>query len=72
VCFDACEICGDKGYFEQGGAMVCRNCMSPIVLNSVGRSGGCNPIPLPSREVGGRIVISTADLEAVLPRLRGK
>src|SRR5262249_55471560 len=24
VCFDACEICGDKGYFEQGGAMVCR------------------------------------------------
>jgi high-affinity iron transporter len=72
VCFDACEICGDKGYFEQGGAMVCRNCMSPIVLNSVGRSGGCNPIPLPSREVGGRIVISTADLEAVLPRLQGR
>ena len=69
ACFDACEICGPIGYFEQGGAMVCRNCMSPIVLNSVGRSGGCNPIPLPSREVGGRIVISTSDLEAVLPRL---
>jgi len=72
VCFDACEICGDKGYFEQGGAMVCRNCMSPIVLNSIGRSGGCNPIPLPSRTLDGRIVISTSDLEAVLPKLRGR
>jgi uncharacterized membrane protein len=45
--------------------------MSPIVLTSVGRSGGCNPIPLPSREAGGRIVIPVADLEAALPRLRG-
>jgi len=71
VCLDACQICGDKGYFEQGGAMVCRNCMSPIVLNSVGRSGGCNPIPVPSRETGGRIVVSTSDLEAALPGLRG-
>ena len=72
VCLDACEICGAKGYFEQGGSMVCRNCMSPIVLKSIGRSGGCNPIPLSSRESGGRIVISTADLEAALPKLRGR
>jgi high-affinity iron transporter len=71
VCIDACQICGDKGYFEQGGAMVCRNCMSPIVLNSVGRSGGCNPIPVPSRETGGRIVVSISDLEAAQPKLRG-
>ena len=72
VCLDACEICGAKGYFEQGGSMVCRNCMSPIVLKSIGRSGGCNPIPLSSRESGGRIVVSTADLEAALPKLRGR
>jgi len=46
TCFDACEICGDKGYFEDRGAVVCRNCTSPIALSSLGRSGGCNPIPL--------------------------
>jgi uncharacterized membrane protein len=72
VCLDACEICGDKGYFEHGGAMVCRNCMSPIALNSVGRSGGCNPIPLPSHAVGGKVTVSASDLEAVLPGLRGR
>jgi uncharacterized membrane protein len=70
VCLDACEICGDKGYFEQGGAMVCRNCMSPIVLNSVGRAGGCNPIPVQSRNDGGRIVVSISDLQAAQPKLR--
>ena len=69
VCLDACEICGDIGYFEQGGAMVCRNCMSPIVVNSIGRAGGCNPIPVASREAAGRIVVTAADLEAVLGRL---
>jgi uncharacterized membrane protein len=72
VCLDACEICGDKGYFEQGGSMVCRNCMSPIVLNSVGRSGGCNPIPLASRDSSGRIAITIAELEAALPKLKGR
>ena len=70
VCLDACEICGDKGYFEQGGAMVCRNCMSPIVLNSVGRAGGCNPIPVQSRNDGGRIVVSISDLQAAQPKPR--
>jgi FTR1 family protein len=69
VCLDACEICGDIGYFEQGGAMVCRNCMSPIVSNSIGRAGGCNPIPVASREEAGRIVVTAADLEAVLGKL---
>jgi high-affinity iron transporter len=72
VCLDACQICGDKGYFEQGGAMVCRNCMSPIVIHSVGRTGGCNPIPVPSREAGGRIVVTIPDLQAAQPRLRSR
>jgi FTR1 family protein len=72
VCVDACEICGPAGYFDQGGAMVCRNCMSPIVLTSIGRAGGCNPIPVPSRREGGTVTISASDLEAVLPALEGK
>ena len=72
TCFDACEICGDKGYFEDGGAVVCRNCVSPIVLASLGRTGGCNPIPLPHALEGGRCVVRERDLAAVIPRLSGR
>ncbi len=64
TCLDACEICGDQGYFEEGSQLVCRNCTSPIVAMSLGRQGGCNPIPLPSREAGGRIEIRLEEVEA--------
>ncbi len=72
TCFDACEICGDIGYFEDGASAVCRNCTSPIVLSSLGRTGGCNPIPLVHREDAGSIVISASHLRAVLPHLKGR
>jgi hypothetical protein len=52
TCYDACEICGDKGYFESKGALICRNCTAPIVPTSIGRSGGCNPIPIANRQSG--------------------
>ncbi len=72
ACFDACEICGDKGYFEDRGALVCRNCTSPIAIASLGRRGGCNPIPLPCERVGDTLRIRAPDLDAVLPHLRGR
>ena len=76
VCFDACEICGDKGYFEDGTAVVCRNCTSPIVRTSLGRTGGCNPIPLAHRAVetpeGPRLEISAVQVREVIPRLGGR
>jgi uncharacterized membrane protein len=72
TCFDACEICGDIGYFEQGDAMVCRNCTSPIATRSLGRAGGCNPIPLPHRLEGGAVVIDSADFARVIPALEGR
>jgi FTR1 family protein len=72
TCFDACQICGDKGYFEDRGALVCRNCTSPISIASLGRSGGCNPIPLPSLLEGSRVAIGAAALEAVRPHLKGR
>ena len=72
TCFDACEICGDKGYFEDGGTVVCRNCTSPIVLSSLGQTGGCNPIPLPHTLEGGRCTVLERDLAAALPRLSGR
>jgi FTR1 family protein len=69
---DACEICGPKGYFLEGGAAVCRNCTSPIALSSLGRRGGCNPIPLRSRVDGARVVVDLADLAAVAPLAKGR
>jgi len=69
---DACEICGPKGYFLEGGAAVCRNCTSPIALSSLGRRGGCNPIPLRSRVEGARVVVDLADLAAVAPLAKGR
>jgi FTR1 family protein len=72
TCFDACQICGDKGYFEDGGALVCRNCTSPIAIATLGRAGGCNPIPLPSLLEGGRVTIGTAALMEVRPYLKGR
>ena len=76
TCFDACEICGAKGYFENGANMVCRNCTSPIVRASLGRTGGCNPIPLPHAVVTdsgvSRLEIRADDVRAALPRLGGR
>lgn len=73
TCFDACEICGDKGYYERGVSLICRNCAAPIVRSSLGRTGGCNPIPLPHRVVGGTaIAVTETDLRAVLPHLQGR
>jgi FTR1 family protein len=69
---DACEICGPKGYYLQGGAVVCRNCTSPIALQSLGRGGGCNPVPVAHRREGTRVVLSTTDLEAAKPLGEGK
>jgi FTR1 family protein len=72
VCYDACTICGAKGYFQEGRNLVCRNCLSPIEPTSLGRSGGCNPIPLPFTAEGGRLVVRESDLRAGLPRLKGR
>ena len=72
TCFDACEICGDIGYFEDGANAVCRNCTSPIVLGSLGKTGGCNPIPLPNETRGSALVVRGSALRSVLPHLKGR
>ena len=73
TCFDACEICGDKGYYERGPELICRNCTAPIVHSSLGRTGGCNPIPVPHHAVSGTtLAVRDADLRAVLPHLQGR
>lgn len=69
TCLDACQICGPKGYFESGGALVCRNCTSPIAIPTLGRGGGCNPIPVADRLDRSDVVVRAADLVAARGRL---
>ncbi|MBI5641216.1 MAG: DUF2318 domain-containing protein, partial [Nitrospirae bacterium] len=48
VCLDACEICPPDGYGQRDDLVVCVFCNTPIPINTLGKAGGCNPIPLVS------------------------
>jgi high-affinity iron transporter len=61
---DACLICGDKGYYQKGPHVLCKNCASAIFIPSIGTAGGCNPVALASRVESGDLVIEAADLGA--------
>ena len=60
--FDACQICGPVGFYKSGNQIICKNCSAPINTQSMGQSGGCNPIPLKSSLNGDQIVITQTDL----------
>lgn len=61
--FDACSICGDTGYIKKGSELICVSCNVRIFLPSVGKEGGCNPLPLEHEYDGKTITIS---LDALL------
>lgn len=65
VGLDACETCGDAGYYEKDGKIICKRCDVAINLATIGFKGGCNPIPLPFTVANGTISIQTADLDAL-------
>lgn len=65
VGLDACENCGDAGYYEKDGKIICKKCGVAINLATIGFKGGCNPIPVSYQASGGSIVIHTADLDAL-------
>ncbi len=65
VGLDACENCGDAGYYEKDGKIICRKCDVAINLATIGFKGGCNPIPFPYKASHGKITIHTADLDAL-------
>ncbi|KAF7600030.1 MAG: hypothetical protein CGU28_04475 [Candidatus Dactylopiibacterium carminicum] len=68
VVMDACLLCGDKGYVQQGDQIVCVGCGVHLFKPSIGKPGGCNPVPVENWRVeGGEIVIPKASLEAGLP-----
>jgi uncharacterized membrane protein len=64
VGLDACEVCGNAGYFERSGQVICKRCDVVMNINTIGFKGGCNPIPL-SYEVGdGNLVFKLSDIIA--------
>ena len=64
VGLDACEVCGNAGYYERNGVVVCRRCDVVMNTSTIGFKGGCNPIPL-SYEVGdGNLIFKLEDIIA--------
>ena len=64
VGLDACEVCGNAGYFERNGQVVCKRCDVVMNINTIGFKGGCNPIPLPYEVKDGNLIFSLNDLLA--------
>ena len=64
VGLDACEVCGNAGYFERNGQIVCKRCDVVMNINTIGFKGGCNPIPLAYEVKDGNLVFRLEDLVA--------
>ncbi len=62
VALNACGICPPRGYHQEGNILICDNCNAPINMETVGMSGGCNPIPLAASFVDGEVLIASSDL----------
>lgn len=64
---DACQICGPVGFYIGSQGITCKMCASPLVPQSMGIRGGCNPIPLKSTQAGGMLLVQAADLQTLAP-----
>ncbi|RSX58458.1 DUF2318 domain-containing protein [Bifidobacterium samirii] len=62
---DACETCGDAGYYEKDGKIICKRCDVAINLATIGFKGGCNPVPFDYTIADGAIEIHTTALDAL-------
>jgi len=67
VVFDACILCGDQGYVQKGNQVICLACGVHIFIPSIGKSGGCNPVPISQwQQKNNQVLISKAELESGL------
>ena len=64
VGLDACEVCGNAGYFERSGQVICKRCDVVMNINTIGFKGGCNPIPLAYEVKDGNLVFRLSDILA--------
>ncbi|MDD5284673.1 MAG: DUF2318 domain-containing protein [Desulfuromonadaceae bacterium] len=62
VDLDACAICKPDGYGQAEGTVICYYCKTLIPLETVGKPGGCNPVPVPFAERGEGVVIDSMTL----------
>lgn len=62
VDLDACAICKPDGYGQAEGAVICYYCVTLIPLDTVGKPGGCNPVPIPFTEKEDSVVVDGATL----------
>ena len=62
-----CLICGRHGYRQEGNNAICRNCGAEIPLSELGKTGGCNPIPVPTSMDNSDLVIQASDLSQSIP-----
>ena len=63
VVYDACMLCGDMGYLQEKNEIICIACNVRIFIPSIGKAGGCNPIPFPHQFEGEAIVIDPEELD---------
>jgi uncharacterized membrane protein/YHS domain-containing protein len=63
VVYDACMLCGDMGYLQEKNEVICIACNVRIFIPSIGKAGGCNPIPLPHLIDGGYVSVSALELD---------
>ena len=59
---DACDICGETGYYEKDGQVVCKLCDVVMNVNTIGFKGGCNPIVIDYTVDHGDIYVPIASL----------
>ncbi len=59
---DACDICGETGYYEKDGQVVCKLCDVVMNINTIGFKGGCNPIVIEYRLENGNIIVPVESL----------
>ena len=63
VGLDACDICGNTGYYELRDEVICRLCDVVINKSTIGFKGGCNPVPLAYTVRQGAMIVRIEDLE---------
>ncbi len=59
---DACDICGETGYYEKNGKIVCKLCDVVMNINTIGFKGGCNPKVIDYKIENGYIIVPTYTL----------
>ena len=63
VGLDACDVCGETGYYERDGQVVCNLCDVVMNISTIGFKGGCNPIVIPYEVNSGQIIVPIEGLK---------